>query len=58
MPMAAKLGRVVTCRKGFPPIKSNDPLIACPARSRDRLKTYLHYQSANDHQTWQDNLPR
>ena len=28
------------------------------SRSRDKLKTYLHYQSAYGHQTWQDaNLP-
>ena len=25
-----------------------------PSRLRDKLKTYLHYQSAFDHQTWQD----
>ena len=24
------------------------------SRSRDKLKTYLHYQSAYGHQTWQD----
>ena len=24
------------------------------SRSRDKLKTYIHYQSAYGHQTWQD----
>ena len=29
MPIATKLGRVVTYHKGLPPIKSHDPLITC-----------------------------
>ena len=44
--MAAKLGKVVTCYKKFQPIKSHNPLMVNPLRSRDKLKTfYLHYHN-------------
>ena len=54
MSMATKTGKVVACHKGLPSIKSLVPLITCDlVRSRNKLKAlYLHYQSADVHQTW------
>ena len=57
VPMATKLGRIVTllgfCYQRHMTLWSRDF-----ARSRDKQKSYLHCQSANDHQTWQiGNLP-
>ena len=41
MPMATKLGMVVTYHEGLPPIKSHYPLIFDLMTSRDKLKASL-----------------
>ena len=46
--------------KGFDSKKTNraDAGDVITSRSRDKIKTYLHHQSAYNRQTWQDgNLP-
>ena len=45
MPMASKLSRILTSLEGFLSIKSYGHLITCLARSCDKLKPYLHYDS-------------
>ena len=59
MPMATKLGRMLTYFNGLLPTKS-DVLSSCGrVWSRDKLESlYLCYQSVYGHETWQDgNLP-
>ena len=59
MPMATKLGRMLTYFNGLLPTKS-DVLWSCGrVWSRDKLESlYLCYQSVYGHETWQDgNLP-
>ena len=51
VPMATKLGKVVTYREGLPSIKSPAFKSRGLARSCDKLKTYLHNQSAYGNQT-------
>ena len=49
-----------TSTAGFDSNETNqaDASDVITSRPRDKLKTYLHYQSAYCHQTWQDgNLP-
>ena len=48
--MAIKHGKVVTYHDGLPPTNSNESL---KRWSRDKLKTYLHYQNAYGHLTCQ-----
>ena len=56
--MATELGRMVTYLDGLLPIKTHYRLITWSWRPCDKLKLYLHYHSAYDHQTGQDgNLP-
>ena len=51
IPMATKLGRIVTCGWRNPPSKSCDFLIMW---SRDKCKNlYLHFCNTYGHQTWQ-----
>ena len=51
IPMAIKLGRVITYGKKTPQTKSRYPLIKC---CRDKCKTlYLHFHNIYGHQTWQ-----
>ena len=56
IPMATKLGKMVTYCWKTPPTKSCDLLIKW---SRDKCKIlYLHFRNTYGHQTWQsDNLP-
>ena len=48
--MAIKHGKVVTYHDGLPPTNSHESL---KRWSRDKLKTYLHYQNAYGHLTCQ-----
>ena len=48
--MAIKNGKVVTYHDGLPPTNSHESL---KRWSRDKLKTYLHYQNAYGHLTCQ-----
>ena len=51
MPMATKIGRVVTCGGGTPTSKSHDLLMMW---SRDKFKTlYLLFCNIYDHKAWQ-----
>ena len=53
MPMATKLGRMLTLVKRFLTIKLLDSLSHGLAGSINKLKPlYLHYYSVYDHQTW------
>ena len=54
MPMATKLGRVVTCHEGLTSMKSMTLRSRSPARLRDKLKTYFHCRSVYYHQTWRE----
>ena len=51
MPMGTKLGRVVTSHEGLPCITSRDFSSRGLTRSRDKLKTYIHYHNTYGHQT-------
>ena len=58
MPRATKLDKMVTYHDGVSPIKSHDLWSHRLSKSRDKLKTHLHYHSAYGQQIWQDrNLP-
>ena len=53
VPMATKLGRVVTCNDGFLPIKPHDPLITWCCKITLQTKIFfLHFHSAHSYQTW------
>ena len=53
--MASKLDRMVTYLDCLLPIKSVTISSRCFAKSRDELRTYLHYHKAYDQKSWQDN---
>ena len=53
--MPTKLSTVMNYNEGLLPIKSQDPLITCLDRPRDKLKSlYFHYDSAHGYQAWYD----
>ena len=53
MPMATKLGKVVTCHKELSPRQSHDPLVAWSSGiTKQTILLYSHYHRAYGHQTW------
>ena len=53
VPMATKLGRMVTYLDGLLPMKSHDPLITWSCEiTGSRKPLYFHNHSAYGHQTW------
>ena len=52
MPMTTKPGRGVTCHEGLPR-KSHGYIIMLSWRSRDKLKSYIHYYKACGYQACQ-----
>ena len=52
MPIATRLGSVVTCSEELSPKKPYDCLTCCLVRSCDKLKTlYPHFHYINGYQT-------